>query len=290
MRNCSSSNSQSDNSKPTTYGEWMKTRAIRDSRVPINTQAPRGVRRKARQIGGVNPGVLVECVSQSEDGSNGIPYSVVRAGHDRVILVEENCPSHWPWPIGRVRPISFEERLKWAKTQIAFGKHYVTDWAATGPLERRQNEKNMGLTNEISIEPVFNSPFDTIHASAYQTHHREVDEAFVRMCLKRDADPRWQKNKNEVKRARPQSVRQVSRKIHEGKHRLHRNLSSPKKPKSAVESRRLSIDDFSEESLIDIHVGVAVEIGEGRSLQWENENIESMVGGGGWPETAARMP
>ena len=115
--------------------------------------------------------------------------SKVKAGHDRVILVEENCPSHWLWPTGRVGPISFEKCLKWAKTQIAFGKHYATDWAATGPLERRQNEENMGLTNEISIEPVFNSPFDTIPTPAYQTHHREVDEAFVRMGLKRDADP-----------------------------------------------------------------------------------------------------
>ncbi|CAB4280011.1 unnamed protein product [Prunus armeniaca] len=146
----------------------------------------------------------------------------------------------------------------------------------------------MGLTNEISIEPVFNSPFDTIPTSAYLTHHREADEAFVRMGLKRDANQGWQKNKNELKRARPQSVRQVSRKIHEGKHRLHRNLSSPKKPKSAVESRRLSIDDFSEDGLIDIQVGVAVEIGEGRSLQRENENNESRIAGGNWPETAAR--
>ncbi|KAI5352438.1 hypothetical protein L3X38_005329 [Prunus dulcis] len=188
-RNCSSSNSQSDNSEPTAYCEWMKTRAICDSRALINTQALRGVRRRAGQIGGVNPGVLVARVHQSGDGSSEGVRTEVRAGHDRVILLEENCLSDWLWPTGRMGPISFEEHLKWAKTHIAFGKHYVTNWTTTGPLERRQNEENMGLTNEISIEPVFNSPFDTILASAYQTHHREVDEAFVRMGLKRDADP-----------------------------------------------------------------------------------------------------
>ncbi|CAB4280013.1 unnamed protein product [Prunus armeniaca] len=45
-----------------------------DSRAPINTQAPKGVQRKAREIGVVNPGVLVACVSQSGDGSSGMPY------------------------------------------------------------------------------------------------------------------------------------------------------------------------------------------------------------------------
>lgn len=110
-------------------------------------------------------------------------------GRGGFILVKENCPSHWPWPTGRVGPIPFEERLKWAKTQIAFGKHYVMDWAVTGPLERRQREETLGLTNEIALEPTFNSPFDTISASTYQNHHQEVDEAFVRMRLKRDVDP-----------------------------------------------------------------------------------------------------
>lgn len=85
-------------------------------------------------------------------------------------------------------------------------------------------------------------------------------------------------------------MRQVSEKIQKRKHRLHRKLSSPKKPKSAVEPRRLSIDVFFEEGLTDIHVGVADEIGEGRSLQRENENIELRIGNGGWPKKATRTP
>lgn len=59
----------------------------------------------------------------------------------------------------------------------------VTDWAITGPLEKRQSEETLGLTNETFIEPNFNSSFDTIPASSYQIHHKEVDEAFVRMGL-----------------------------------------------------------------------------------------------------------
>ncbi|KAH0983554.1 hypothetical protein GBA52_010731 [Prunus armeniaca] len=254
----------------------MKTRAIRDSRASINTQAPRGVRRRAGQMGVINPGVLVAHVGQPGEESSGtshltqspigttpealenglmqqqeLPHcqnanttdpslanqshqkrmseakgkgavcsstlntdlqlfhwnsegvrAEVGARHNRVILVEENCPSQWPRPTGRMGPISFEDHLNWAKTQIAFGKHFATDRAAPEPVERRQTEENMGFTNEIAVEPVFNSPFDAISASAFQTHHREVDEAFVRMGIKRDANPGWQKNKSVVKRAK----------------------------------------------------------------------------------------
>ncbi|CAL9016473.1 unnamed protein product [Prunus brigantina] len=315
-RNCSSNRSQLDTFEETAYGEWMKTSAIRDSRAQINTQAPRGVRRRAGQIGVVSPGVLVARVSQSGEGRSGMPLAtqpplctnqdalehepitqkelhpdtrvpsdasssherrlaeakgkeaatsseinsdlqvfnwnsegvrqVDRVGHDRVILVEENCPSHWKWPTGKVGPNPFEERLKWAKTQIAFGKHYVTDWAATGPLERRQNV-DLGLTDGILNEPVFMSPFDSIPANLYQAHHREVDEAFVRMGLKRDADPGWQKNKHEIKRAKPLRVRQVPGRGPEANSRQRRTLKSPKTPQETVEPLRLTIDDFSED-------------------------------------------
>ncbi|CAB4280012.1 unnamed protein product [Prunus armeniaca] len=49
---------------------FLHMRRNHDSRAPINTQAPKGVQRKAREIGVVNPGVLVACVSQSGDGSS----------------------------------------------------------------------------------------------------------------------------------------------------------------------------------------------------------------------------
>lgn len=51
QRSCSSSVCQLGNSEQTTYGEWMKIRAIRDSRVPVNLHAPKGVRRRTGQQG-----------------------------------------------------------------------------------------------------------------------------------------------------------------------------------------------------------------------------------------------
>ncbi|PQP97764.1 uncharacterized protein Pyn_30461 [Prunus yedoensis var. nudiflora] len=327
QRSCNSSGSLSGISEQAAYGEWMKARAIRDNRPPVSTHVPRGVRRRAGQIGVVRPGVLVARVGQIGDESSGTSHSTqppapanqailenvltqqekslhchtadatyISAATDllagssshqsggsktkgnevdipsnlnaalqiynwnsergradtteergRVILVEENCQSHWPWPTGRVGPIPFEERLQWAKTQIAFGKHYVTDWAVLGPSERRQSEENLDFRNEIAIEPNFNSPFDTIPASTYQIHHKEVDEAFIKMGLKRDADPGWQKSKNEIKRAKSQSERQETRQFQEGNRRLRRNFSSARKTKHAVESERLSHEEFSEE-------------------------------------------
>lgn len=212
QRSCSDSGGQLGNPDQAAYGEWMKTRVIRDSRDPVSALARRGVRRRAGQTGVVKPGVMVARVAQIREESSGlshitqppVPTSQERLeteltqqgmshhchtaedtdlsaassshqssvsktkgklvdypsnsntdlqifnwnsedgradiikGRGGVILVEENCPSSWLWPTRRVGPIPFEKRLKWAKTQIAFGKHYVTDWTVAGQVERRQ--------------------------------------------------------------------------------------------------------------------------------------------------------
>ncbi|BFG16230.1 hypothetical protein CerSpe_025040 [Prunus speciosa] len=47
--NCRFSVSQPGNSEHAAYGDWMKTRAIRDSRAPVNLHVSRGVRRRVGQ-------------------------------------------------------------------------------------------------------------------------------------------------------------------------------------------------------------------------------------------------
>ncbi|KAI5322351.1 hypothetical protein L3X38_031423 [Prunus dulcis] len=73
-RNCSFSVSEPRNSEHTAYGDWMKTRAIRDRRAPVNLHVPRGVRMRAGQIGVVSPGVMVGRVAQFGEESSSMSH------------------------------------------------------------------------------------------------------------------------------------------------------------------------------------------------------------------------
>ncbi|BFG29571.1 hypothetical protein CerSpe_158450 [Prunus speciosa] len=110
--------------------------------------------------------------------------------HQNVILVHEQSPSQWAWPYGRMSPIAFEERTKWAQSQFLFGRHFINNWATPGPV--REGQRSSGFENSKPpqmLEPTQVNSFNTRLKEQLPEPTINVDIAFAKMGFKREAGP-----------------------------------------------------------------------------------------------------